>query len=158
MVVLGVCVAFSCTIYVVEFIRIDKGTQVASIPWVLLSICAITPLFFALRALYPGPDGLVCTRDSVRITRTSRREARNVRVFQIADIKRLQYVAEIFPWFGAAGCLGFLAKGKQVTCLSGLKRIDVQMILAELQGMGYDVVSDPETIGGYQSEEPSSKE
>jgi hypothetical protein len=159
MMILGVCLAFCCAIYLNEFVRIGNGAKFTAIPWLLLSICAIAPLLFALRAVYPGTDGLLCTRESVEVKRTLQGKVKDVRVFQMTDVKRLQYVAEIFPWLGTAGCLGFLAKGKQVTCLSGLKHSDVRIVLAELEGMGFDVVPEPEMPAeGHFEEESGRKE
>lgn len=116
------------------------------------------PLLFALRALYPGLDSFLCTQESLEVKHTLWGKARNVRVFQAADVTRLQYVVEIFPWLGTAGCMGFLARGKQVTCLSGLKHSDVRMILTKLGELGYDVVPEPEIPTEDQFEESSNKE
>jgi hypothetical protein len=156
-VILGFCVVFAFTICAVEIVRVGNGAEYAAIPWALLCICAIAPLLFALGALFPSVDELLCARETISITRTLRGKGRDVRTFQIADVRRLQYISEMFPWLGAAGCLGFLASGKQITCLSGLKHGDARIILDELRRLGFDVVHNADAAAEGQFDEGSGE-
>lgn len=143
-VALCACVVFAFWVYVVEFIRIRKGLEVANVPWTLLLICTSAPLILVLRALYPGIDDLLCTRESVQVTHKILGKFQRVRLFPVTDVRGFRYVAEAFPWFGRTGCLGFFAAGKQVTCLPGVKGSEAQQILDELEKRGFDVIRVPE--------------
>lgn len=156
-VTLGMCVVFGCIVFIREFVRIRRGVEIADVPWGLLSICAIAPLLIALTVLYPGDVDLLCTRESVRVTRRHWGRVRRVLVFPAADVRRFKYVSGTFPWFGSPGHLRFLAAGKQVTCLPGLKSIEAQLILDELQKMAFDVERDPEMSIWVQMEKSHRK-
>jgi len=102
------------------------------------------PLVLVLRSLYPGQDELRCNEESAQLTHRFLGKARGVRIFPSADVKRIQYVAQTYPWFGPPACLGFLVNGRQVTCLPGLRCIEAKRILEELKRMGFDVISNPD--------------
>jgi hypothetical protein len=118
-----------------QFIRIDIAHPVPIawathiFPWV--SPGCFLPLIIALGVLYSGAVNLTCTRDEVQAT-----------WIRFGKVKRI---------------LTFLAGGKLVKCLPGLKCVEAQLILNELERMGFDVVRDPEMPTMVQVEQSRRK-
>ena len=122
----------------ISAVALKQMTRIFSLLWPSL------PLLLVLQTLYPGEADLRCTTEAVQVTRMFWGRVMRVQSFPVADVRRVQYVTDASPWFGRPSCLGFLAAGKQVTCLLGLKCTEAQRILDELQRLGYDVVRNPE--------------
>jgi hypothetical protein len=144
-----------------QFIRIDIAHPVPVawathiFPWV--SPGCFLPLIIALGVLYSGAVNLSCTRDTVQATWIRFGKVRRVLSFQGAEVKQVRYVAGSNPFSGRADYLSFLAGGKLVKCLFGLKSVEAQLILNELERMGFDVVRDPEMSTMVQVEQSRRK-
>ncbi|MGA3371465.1 MAG: hypothetical protein ABSC48_06845 [Terracidiphilus sp.] len=138
--ILSFGIALTCVLLVESFALMWRGTTGA---WDLAFtfFWAACPLIWALRVLYPMVIDLQCTGESIRLTHMRWGKAKLTRSFAKEDIRRIQYIAAE-PLFSPAS-LGFIAKGKKITCLTGLKCIEAQRILDELQRMGFDVVRNP---------------
>ena len=121
----------------------DNTSDMASLDTLFSLIWPAGPIICVLIFLYPRPIDLRCTSELVQVMRRSRGRVTHIRSFPVADVKRIQDIAETLPWLDAPGCLGFFAAGKRVTCLPGLKCIEAEWVLDKMQRMGFHVQYDP---------------
>jgi hypothetical protein len=96
-----------------------------------------------LRYLLVGIHNLRCTRDGLDVIDVFHGRKEKTRLFPRAEVKRVRFGAVSYSKYGATCGLIFTAAGKNIKTLSGLKCIEAQEILDELQRLGYDVVHDP---------------
>lgn len=151
----------SCLMFAVLFIRIGTSPQL-TVAWapphfpsdqsivisVLIAASRLSlpfwPLLIVSVALYSGTINLNCTRESVQTTWKRFGKVKRILFYPRAEVKRFQYSGAPNPLNGRSGYLGFVANGKVVKCLPGIKSVEAQLVLVALKQMGYDVACDPQ--------------
>jgi hypothetical protein len=164
------CILFACSYYVVEFSRIDLSHPISIIwtlpatlndqslglkllVWMQLIFLPVLPLLIVWEMLYSGSVNLKCTRDAVQLTRMVFGKVRRNLSFSKNDVTRFQYVDGFNPLNGRSGYLSFFVGERLIKCLPGLKCVEAQLILNELERLGFDVVSSPAMSGMVQMEQ-----
>ena len=84
-----------------------------------------------------------CTPDVLEVLFVVRGCLRRTVSFARSEVKKIQYDDGLPSLFqGPSGCMIFQAGDQQIRCLHGLKSIEAQRILTELQRMRFDTVRD----------------
>ena len=125
-----------------------------SLIWTQLIVIPAIPLLVVLEMLNSGSVNLKCTQYAIQTTRVVHGKARKTFSFPVNEVTQFQYVEEPNPFNGRSRYLSFVAGGKLIKCLTGLKRAEAKLILNELDRMGFDVVRTPAmsiTVQGEQS-------
>lgn len=161
---------FACSFYVIEFSRIelshpisiiwtlpatlnDQSLVLKSLIWMQLIFLPVLPLLIVWEMLYSGSVNLKCTRDTVQATRMVCGKVRRIFFFPKNEVTRFQYVDGFNPLNGRSGYLSFFVGERSIKCLPGLKCVEAQLVLNELERMGFDVVSNPAMSGMVQMEQ-----
>jgi hypothetical protein len=150
-------VIVSCLMLIGQFIRIDIAHPLPvawathTFPWV--SPGCFLPLIIALGVLYSGAVNLSCTQDEVQATWIRFGKVKRVLSFPKNEVTRFQYVDGFNPFSGRSSYLCFSVGERSVKCLPGLKCVEAQLILNELERMGFDVVNNPAMSGMVQMEQ-----
>jgi hypothetical protein len=150
-------VIVSCLMLFGQFIRVDvsRPVQVAweqhTFPFSLFG--CFLPLTLALGVLYSGTVNLSCTQDKVQTTWMRLGKVKRVLSFPKNEVTRFQYVDGFNPFSGRSSYLCFSVGERLIKCLPGLKCVEAQLILNELERMGFDVVSNPAMSGMVQMEQ-----
>jgi hypothetical protein len=164
------CMLFACSFYVIEFSRIelshpisiiwtlpatlnDQSLVLKSLIWMQLIFLPVLPLLIVWEMLYSGSVNLKCTRDTVQATRMVCGKVRRIFFFPKNEVTRFQYVDGFNPLNGRSGYLSFFVGERSIKCLPGLKCVEAQLVLNELERMGFDVVSNPAMSGMVQMEQ-----
>jgi hypothetical protein len=103
--------------------------------------------------LYSGAVNLSCTQDEVQATWIRFGKVKRVLSFPKNEVTRFQYVDGFNPFSGRSSYLCFSVGERSVKCLPGLKCVEAQLILNELERMGFDVVNNPAMSGMVQMEQ-----
>lgn len=157
------CILFACSFYVIEFSRIelshptsiiwtlpatlnDQSLALKSLIWMQLIFLPLLPLLIVWEMLYSGTVNLKCTRDTVQVTRMVCGNVRRILSFSKNEVTRFQYVDGFNPFSGRSSYLCFSVGERSIKCLPGLKCVEAQLVLNELERMGFDVESNP---GGW---------
>lgn len=108
------------------------------------SIITIGVLFLAgaLQYLFVGVHNLRCTRDYLQVIDVIRGRTTRTRSFLRTEVKDIRFGAVSFSRYGSIGGLIFEVAGKKIKALYGLRCIEAQKILDELQRLGFDVCRD----------------
>jgi hypothetical protein len=85
---------------------------------------------------------LRCTRAAIEVIRVRRGHVVQTVAYQRLDIGPIQYGAVSYSRSGAIYGLMFRAAGKRIKSLNGLKPVEAQRILRELERLGYEVQHD----------------
>jgi hypothetical protein len=104
---------------------------------------AILLVLATLRYWLVGIHDLRCTRDGLAVIDVFHGRKTKTRFFPRAEVRRVRFGAVSYSKYGATCGLIFTAADKSIKTLSGLKCIEAQEILDELQRLGYNVVHDP---------------
>ena len=80
-------------------------------------------------------------------------KVRRVLTFPKKNVTRFQFVDGFNPLNGRSGHLSFFVGERSVECLPGLRCVEAQLILNELERMGFDVVSNPAMSGMVRMEQ-----
>jgi hypothetical protein len=83
-----------------------------------------------------------CTRDSLEVIDISHGGTVRTRSFLKSEIKRVRFGTVSYSRYSAVTGLLFTAQSNDIKALYGLKCIEAQAILEEIQGLGYDVEHD----------------
>jgi hypothetical protein len=160
---------FACIYYVIEFTRVESSHPISiiwmlpatlnnqsliplSMIWMELIVLPIFPLLIVWETLYSGTVNLKCTRDTIQTTRMVFGKVRRILSFPKSEVTRFQYVDGFNPLNGRSGYLSFFVGERLFKCLPGLKCVEAQLILNELERMGFDVVNNPAMSGMVQIE------
>jgi hypothetical protein len=95
-----------------------------------------------LQYLFGGVHNLRCTRESLDVVDIVHGRIRRTRSFPQSEVKRVRFAAVSYSKYGAITGLVFTAAGKNIKTLYGLKCVEAQQILYEIQRLGYDVEHD----------------
>jgi hypothetical protein len=139
-------VCFSLYAMVQSFVHSSRGSVThgaIGFDWIGLLLCALLPIGWTTQALYPQSRDIVCTRSSILVTQKLWLRGVRTRCFAREYVSRLQFVQPDLPWFDTPSYLGFRAAGKPCACLPGLKCIEAQRVLDELERLGYDTLRNP---------------
>jgi hypothetical protein len=83
-----------------------------------------------------------CGRDNLEVIDVFCGRTTGTRSYAQTDVKRIRFGAVSFSKYGSVGGLIFEVSGERVKVLYGLKCIEAQKILSELQRLGFDVLVD----------------
>lgn len=164
------CILFACSYYVIEFTRIESSHPISiiwtlpatlsnqllgpkSMIWIELIFLPLFPLSIVWEMFYSGTVNLKCNRDTIWTTRIVCGKVRRILSFPKKDATRFQYVNGFNPLNGRSGYLSFFVGERLIKCLPGLKCVEAQLILKELERMGFDVVSNSAMSGMVQIEQ-----
>jgi hypothetical protein len=155
------CLFFACVYYVIEFTRMESSHPISiiwtlpatlnnqpliskSMIWMELIVLPVFPLLIVWEILYSGTVNLKCTQDSVQITRLVWGKVRRVLSFPKSKVARFEYVEGMKLSSARSSYLRFFAGERMIKCLPGLKCTQAQLILNELERVGFDVLRDSE--------------
>jgi hypothetical protein len=119
------------------------GIRLAAAGKILFPILVVWAVYaWSLSQLRKGYNDLKCTRTNLEVINTFRGQARSTQSFLKADVKQIKFGA--LSTFSTRPLMGlvFTAGNKQVKILEGLKCVEAQKILDQLQHLGYDIVRD----------------
>jgi hypothetical protein len=110
-----------------------------SSPFWILVIIAMAGLQYWFR----GVHNMRCTRETLEVTDVSPGRANRIKSYARTDVKEVRFGEVAVSKYGGTGGLIFQVADKQIKTLYGLKPIEAQRILNELQRLGFDVYQDP---------------
>lgn len=120
----------------------STGPEPDSLHWVFPLFWMLSTALYALTLVIPSNRNLRCTSEGIEVIQVRLgREVRR-RWFPKAEMMRVRFAADDLPWFGSPSYLGFRAGEKDVLVLRGLQSVEAQLILNEVQRLGFDVVRD----------------
>jgi hypothetical protein len=126
------CFLFLYAVYAFQFQR-------ANFVPVLIVFAIFLPGF-----LLSQDHNLRCTRNALEVIDVLHGRTRRTRSFQRSEIKDIRFgVVSPFSKYSSCGLI-FTVAGKNIKSLYGLKCVEAQKILNELQRLGYDVSFDPD--------------
>lgn len=106
---------------------------------IIIGVVLVAGLF---RYLFVGVHNLHCTRGKLEVIDVIRGRTKRVRSYPLTEIKGITFGAVSFSRYGATGGLIFEVGEKRIKALYGLKCIEAQKVLDELQRLGFDVCRD----------------
>ena len=83
-----------------------------------------------------------CTRDTFEVIDISHGRTVRTRSFPRPEVKRVRYGAVSYSKYGASTGLVFTVQDKEIKALYGLKCVEAQKVLSEIERLGYDVEHD----------------
>jgi hypothetical protein len=135
LIALGGAFAASCSLFIYR--PTDANPDVVS--WAILTLL-IAGLF--VWAYLSGSKNLHCTRDSLEVVQISCGRVKNRQLFPKNAVIDICYTAVAWSEYGSIYGLQFDAEGKKVHVLHGLQSPEAQLILKQLERLGFDVVYD----------------
>jgi hypothetical protein len=105
--------------------------------WVLLLVAA-----GGLWGWFTGVHNVRCTREMVEVTDILPGRVKRT-TYARAEVKEVKFGAVSIARYGSVNGLIFEVAGKPIKTLYGLRSIEAQRILDELQRLGFNVYSDP---------------
>jgi hypothetical protein len=96
-----------------------------------------------LRYLFNGVHNLRCDRNNLEVIDIFPGRTKRTRSYNQSEVSGIRFGAVSFSRYGANGGLIFEVAGKKIKLLYGLKCIEAQKILDELQRLGFNVLHDP---------------
>lgn len=96
-------------------------------------------LIFAMRK---GDNNIHCTRDSLEVITLLKGKVKRRRAFPHQAVKKIRFGAVSISRYSATCGLIFEADGKKIKTLAGLESPEAQIILKELDSLGFDIVHD----------------
>jgi len=96
----------------------------------------------ALWAYSQGSKNLHCTRDNLEVIQVARGKVRNKWAYPKDSVKRVGFAPVSYSRYGSTCGLIFRAQGKKVKTLVGLECPEAQIILQQLDRLGFDIVHD----------------
>lgn len=118
--------------------------------------CFVGP--FSCCGVLGGREVLICSREWLQITSVDFGHSWRRRNFAIRDVGGGCRFGEVgVSKYGAVYGLRFEANGKRFKCLRGLKSIEAQIILRELERLGVSISNDPSMPGMVEQEKPRRK-
>jgi hypothetical protein len=107
-------------------------------------LCLATFIAVFLFASRRSITNIRCTPDVLEVLFVFRGRVRRTVSFERSEVKKIQYDDGLPSMFqGPSGCLIFQARDQKIRCLHGLKSVEAQRLLTELQRMRFDTVRDP---------------
>ncbi len=99
-------------------------------------------IIIALQYAFTGIHNLRCDRDSLDVIDVFHFRPKRTRSFRRDEVKRVRFGAVSYSKYGAICGLVFTVASKDIKSLYGLKCVEAQRILREIQRLGYDVEHD----------------
>lgn len=90
-----------------------------------------------------GSRSLLCTREDFSVISVFPRRQKITKTYPRAQVENVVFGTVSFSKYGANNGLIFRLKDKRVKALGGLKSIEADLILNELERLGYKVGRDP---------------
>lgn len=110
----------------------------------LLSVVLLLVLGIGIARYFCGADhNLQCTREYLELVDVVRGRVRQTRQFTRAEVERIHFGTVRQSQYGSTGGLIFNVAGKRIKTLYGLKCVEAQRIIDQLQRLGFDVWHDP---------------
>jgi hypothetical protein len=103
---------------------------------------AVILIILALFAFFSSNNNLHCTRDKLDVIRVSCGRKNKIISYPEFEVKQIQFGVVTYSRYGGIGGLIFTSSGKRIKLLRGLKCVEAQKILDELQRLGYEIVRD----------------
>lgn len=94
------------------------------------------------RYLFVGVHNLRCTRENLEVIDVVCGQTERTWSYPRSDVKGIRFGTVSFSRYGSTGGLMFEVEGKRIKALYGLKCIEAQKILDELQRLGFDISQD----------------
>jgi len=96
-----------------------------------------------LRYFFFGVRNLRCTRENLEVIDVFRGRAKRTRSYRRGDVGGIRFGSVSFSRYGPTGGLISEVAGKRINTLYGLRCIEAQKVLDELQRLGFNVCHDP---------------
>lgn len=119
------------------YVLVSEGRSSAFLFLLLLSAIR------AFQYLFVGVHNLRCTRENLEVIDVFHGRAKKTRSYKRSDVTGISFGTVSFSRYGATGGMIFEAAGKRIKALYGLKCVEAQKLLNELQRLGFDVCRDP---------------
>ena len=140
--------AFGTVWKVILFILIAFYVLFSFLPAALKGGYAFLGIFGAMIAIptlwgyWQGSKDLHCTRDTLEVIQVARGKVRNKWLFPKSSVKAIGFAPVSYSKYGSTCGLVFKVQGKKVKTLVGLECPEAQIILQQLDRLGFDVVND----------------
>lgn len=95
------------------------------------------------RYLFVGVHNLRCTRENLEVIDIFYGRTRRTRSYKRNDVSGTRFGAVSLSKYGPTGGLIFEVAGSRIKALYGLRCVEAQKVLDELQRLGFDVCRDP---------------
>lgn len=107
-----------------------------------LAVVAVIFLIALTFAMRRGDNNIHCTRDCLEVMTVLKGKLKRKRSFPTQAVKKIRFGAVSISQYSATCGLIFEAEGKKTKTLAGLESPEAQIILKELDSLGFDIEHD----------------